>query len=88
MEDLIRELGKVRLSIPYQDSWGTINLELEASLPKMSFDEKDREMDLMAYWHFKKPKIKTKLNINKLEKYRRSAKLELREEIPAPLKAG
>ncbi len=88
MDDLIRELGKVRLSIPYQKSWNTISVELEASLPKLSFDEEDRETDLMAFWRFKKPKIKTKLNIKNIEKYKRSAKLELREEFPAPLKAG
>jgi|LSQX01.1.fsa_nt_gb hypothetical protein len=88
MDELIREVGRVKLSIPYQESWGMISVELEASLPRMSLDEADREVDLMALWRFKKPKIKTRLKINSIEKYKRSAKLELYEDIPALLKAG
>lgn len=88
VEELIRELGRIRISVPYQKSWGEISLSLEASLPKIRLDEDDRETDLMAFWRFKKPKIKTQLKIDKLNRYQRSTKLWRYEESPAEITAA
>ena len=38
-----------------------LQIEISASLPKISIDSSEKEFDLMMLWNFQKPKIKKRI---------------------------
>lgn len=63
LEQVKRELALFEYALPYQSSWGVVNIKLEAGLPKVHFKQMDKELDLMVLWRFKKPMVKAQLDL-------------------------
>lgn len=67
VEEIIAEVARFRFGIPYQPSWGEVNIRIEASLPKVNFRELNKEVDLMVLWKHQKPSTKVVVDLRKAQ---------------------
>jgi len=65
-EEVKRTLAAFEYSLAYQSAWNKINVKLEAHLPKVHFQQLNKELDLMVLWKYKKPSVKTLIDIRKV----------------------
>ena len=65
VEEIIKEVSYYSFSIPYQQIWGEVSIRIQAELPKLRFDNADKDVDLMVLWKYKKPSVKSTANLLK-----------------------
>ncbi|MCB5264864.1 MAG: hypothetical protein LHW41_01300 [Candidatus Cloacimonetes bacterium] len=67
VEQIIKEVSKYRFNIPYESSWGLININIQAEMPLVRLEEGGKEMDLMVLWKYKKPAAKILIDLRKAQ---------------------
>ncbi|MCK9333104.1 MAG: hypothetical protein PHY41_03950 [Candidatus Cloacimonetes bacterium] len=67
IEDLIREVSKFNFAFPHQAHWEHLNIRIEAELPKVRFEQLNKQVDLMVLWKYKKPSTKAVANLRQLQ---------------------
>jgi uncharacterized protein (UPF0248 family) len=63
--DVIREVSRYSFAIPYQKSWGEVSIKIEAELPRVNFEQLDKEVDLMVLWKHKKPSARANADLRR-----------------------
>jgi len=64
-QQMLADLGSLECSIPYDSSWGVVNVRAEAWMPTVKFDRMDRDLNLMVLWNYKRPVVKARFNLRK-----------------------
>lgn len=67
VEEIIKEVSYYSFSIPYQQIWGEVSIRIQAELPKLRFDNADKDVDLMVLWKYKMPSVKSTANLLKAQ---------------------
>lgn len=67
VEQIIKEISKYKFNIPYKSSWGLININIQAEMPRVRLEEKGKEIDLMMLWKYKKPSAKIQIDLHKAQ---------------------
>lgn len=65
VQSIIKEVSQYSFSVPYPSSWGEISVSIQAEMPRVRFEELDKEMDLMVLWKHKKPSAKIQIDLRK-----------------------
>jgi hypothetical protein len=65
IDEVNRELAYFEYGLPYQSSWGVVNVKIEAELPKVHFRQLNKELDLMVLWKYKKPSTKAQIDLRR-----------------------
>lgn len=63
---MLNELSTFECSIPYQESWGSVTISLEASLSSVRFEQLKKTVDLMVLWKYQKPKVSSQVSLRKI----------------------
>jgi len=64
-QQMITAMAHLDCSIPYESSWGEVNVKVEAWLPTVNFDKIDRKVNLMVLWNYQRPVAKASYNLRK-----------------------
>jgi uncharacterized protein (UPF0248 family) len=67
VEDIIREVSRYRFGIPYQADWGSVSIKIDASLPRVNFEQLNKEVDLMVLWKHKIPSARTTADLRRAQ---------------------
>lgn len=65
-DKVARELSSFECAIPYQLSWGAVDIRMEAWMPAVRFSQIGKDVDLMVLWKYKKPVSKAQINLQRL----------------------
>lgn len=60
---LLNQISTLECSIPIGKNWQTVELSIEARLPKITMEQEKRQIDLMMLWKFKRPVSRSTLNL-------------------------
>lgn len=67
VEEIIREISRYRFGIPYQSSWGEVSIKIDASLPRVNFEQLNKEVDLMVLWKHKTPSARATTDLRRAQ---------------------
>lgn len=65
-EAMLNEASSLECSVPVEQSWGEVNVRLEAWLPTVNFTQIDRRVDLMVLWKFQRPAAKGVIDLRRV----------------------